>query len=134
MPGIPALRIQICQVREQKILETADLGSLIWWASLLCGKPVISAFSTKNLLRGGIPGRISPPPADLRVLSRAPQWARGNFVGSFLRFFGWPRAAEKSSKKAVDGKEDWVLYPAPHRRRAGRQGWDGGGQRLAERP
>jgi hypothetical protein len=46
------------------------------------------------------------------VFSRAPKWARGKSVGSFSGFFGLLRIAEKSSKKAVDGKEDWVLYPA----------------------
>ena len=30
----------------------------------------------------------------------------------FWKVFGLLRVAEKSSRKAVDGKEDWVLYPA----------------------
>ena len=68
-------------------------------------------------------------------LDRGPRnGPEAKLVGSFLKVFGLLRVAEKSSKKAVDGKEDWVLYPAPHRRRAGRQGRDGGGQKQAERP
>ena len=33
-------------------------------------------------------------------------------VALFWKLFGLLRGAEKSSRKAVDGKEDWVLYPA----------------------
>ena len=33
-------------------------------------------------------------------------------VVGFLEFFGLLWAAEKRSEIGVDGKEDWVLYPA----------------------
>lgn len=52
-------------------------------------------------------------------LDRGPRnGPEADFVGSFLRFSACFGVLKKSSKKAVDGKEDWVLYPAPHRKRA----------------
>lgn len=37
---------------------------------------------------------------------------REAFVVGFLGFFGLLKVAEKRSEIDVDGKEDWVLYPA----------------------
>jgi hypothetical protein len=56
------------------------------------------------------------------------------FVGSFFGFFGRFRAAEKSSRKAVDGKRGGGLYPAPHANGDGRTAGYVCGEQPVERP
>ena len=55
-----------------------------------------------------------PPSRRPQLVYRGPrQWAREKLLSSvFWTFFGLLKVAEKRSEIDVDGKEDWVLYPA----------------------